>query len=70
MPQQIKLTIPTMKCKGCVAAVEKALKQETAVLGVMIDLASKQADINTELSAASLISSLQLAGFAASEITV
>ena len=69
MSKKIKLLIPTIKCAGCVSSVEKALKDESGVLSVQVDLESKSAVVDAEISTADVISKIKTAGYDATEIT-
>ncbi len=69
MSHELKLSIPGMKCNGCVSAIEKALATETGIEQLTISLENKVAHINTKIPANELIDKLKSAGFEASEIT-
>jgi copper chaperone CopZ len=43
--EQVKLSIPTMKCGGCASTVEEALKKVPGILQVSVDLGSKSAEV-------------------------
>ncbi len=68
MSQQIVLSIPGMKCGGCVANVEKALNAESGVSGVNVDLDSKTARLQSELPVARLVEVIKAAGYDAEPI--
>ena len=68
MKQTIRLAIPGIKCSGCVAAIEKALGDETGVIKSEVDLESKTATIESSVSLAVLIDTIKAAGFEATEL--
>jgi copper chaperone CopZ len=63
MKQNIRLAIPGIKCKGCVAAIEKALGNEIGVDKVEVNLESKTALVESNNSPAVLIEAIREAGF-------
>ena len=72
MSKEIRLSIPTMKCNGCVAAIEMAIQEavsaEIGVDRVKVDLETKVAWVETVVAASVLIDALKLAGFDATEL--
>ena len=66
MKQTIRLSIPGMKCNGCVAAIEEALEKLFGVHEVTVDLATKAAVLVTTLPPSKVIDTVKSAGFAAS----
>jgi len=68
MSNIIKLSIPGMKCAGCVSAIEKALGKEVGVVKSEVDLESKSAMVESDTSLAALVSVIKAAGFEANEL--
>ena len=72
MSKEIRLSIPTMKCNGCVAAIEKAIQAavsyEIGIDRVKVDLETKTASVEAEVLASVLIDVLESAGFDATEV--
>ena len=68
MSNTIKLSIPGMKCNGCVSAVEKALGDQAGVIKSEVDLASKSALIESDASLVALVDAIKAAGFDATEL--
>ena len=72
MSKQIRLSIPAMKCNGCVTAIEKAIQEATSdaigVASAKVDLQTKTASVETDVAALVLIDALKSAGFAATEV--
>ena len=66
MNNTIRLSIPAMKCNGCVAAIEKALADEKSVTEAVVDLASKSAVLTSTVSADVVLGVIKAAGFDAS----
>ncbi len=66
MNQEIKLSIPTMKCSGCTSAVVKAL-EESGVTDVKMDLERKSASFRTHVPVNLLIDTIKAVGFDATE---
>jgi len=62
-----KLSIPTMKCDGCVATVESTLQSLNNVSSVTVDLGSKlvTVEFNGEVDINTLIATVTDAGFPA-----
>ena len=69
MNKVIRLSIPAMKCNGCVTTIEKALNSETGVNKVTVDLETKSASVETDVTLDVLVSTLKSAGFDATEIS-
>jgi copper chaperone len=67
MKQIIRLAIPGIKCNGCVAAIEKALGDEAGVIKSEVDLQTKTARIESNVSLAVLVDAIKAAGFDATE---
>ena len=67
MSKQIKLSIPGMKCGGCVSAIEKALDAEAGVINSKVDLSTKSALVESTLSEEVLSDTIKAAGFEVAE---
>lgn len=61
----IELTVEKMKCGGCSANVERAVKAQDPSATVQIDLAQKLVQVESTLPAASLIKTISEAGYPA-----
>jgi copper chaperone CopZ len=74
MSKEIRLSIPAMKCDGCVTSVRKAIQDATSdeigVARVIVDLETKTASVETDIAAPVLIDALKSAGFDATEVAV
>ncbi|MFV2032940.1 MAG: heavy-metal-associated domain-containing protein [Gammaproteobacteria bacterium] len=68
MSNVIHLSIPGMKCGGCVTAIEKALDNESDVIQASVDLEKKRARVETSATPAVLIDAIKTAGFDATEL--
>ena len=68
MSDTVKLSIPGMKCNGCVSAIEKALGDQAGVIKSEVDLASKSASIEYDNSLVVLLDAIKVAGFDATEL--
>jgi len=68
MNQIIRLAIPGIKCNGCVSAIENALGGETGVIKSEVDLETKTAMVESNVSSAVLIDTIKVAGFEATEL--
>ncbi len=68
MSKIFNLSIPGMKCAGCVSAIEKALGNEAGVIKSEVDLESKSAMVESDTSLAALISAIKAAGFEANQM--
>ena len=60
------LTIGGMKCSGCVASVETALKTVNGVESVEVSLEAHHATVNGDVDMAQLIAAVKDAGYEAS----
>jgi len=67
MRSETILSIPAMKCGGCVDAIEKVLKDAGAE-NAKADLESKTVSFETEMPVATLISTIKTIGFDATEV--
>ncbi|MDP3189222.1 heavy-metal-associated domain-containing protein [Limnobacter sp.] len=61
----IELTVEKMKCGGCSANVERAVKAQDPTAQVQIDLALKLVQVESALPAASLAKIISDAGYPA-----
>ena len=61
----IELTVEKMKCGGCAANVERAVKAQDPTAQVQIDLALKLVQVESALPAASLAKIISDAGYPA-----
>jgi len=68
MSKKFKLSIPGMKCAGCVSAIEKALGNEVGVIKSEVDLERKRAMVESDGSLVALVSAIKAAGFEANEL--
>ena len=64
----IVLSVPGMKCGGCVSNVENALKNLAGVNQVEVALASKTAKIDADVPVSDLIAAVHVAGYDAVQI--
>ena len=69
MSNTIRLSIPGMKCGGCVTAIEKALADEAGVIKSEVDLATKTALVESDVELTVLSDAIKAAGFEATELT-
>jgi copper chaperone CopZ len=70
MSKVIQLSIPGMKCGGCVTAIEKALDNEAGVTRSEVNLETRSASVETDISLSVLIDAIKAVGFDATEIAV
>jgi copper chaperone CopZ len=68
MSNEVRLSIPGMKCNGCVTAIEKALNLDIGVTTAKVDLDSKTAVVESDSDLSVLLGALKAAGFDAQEI--
>jgi copper chaperone len=61
----IELTVEKMKCGGCAANVERAVKAQDVAATVQIDLAQKLVQIQSNLPAATWAKTISDAGYPA-----
>jgi Cu+-exporting ATPase len=64
----LRLAIDGMRCAGCVASVENALRGVPGVAEVNVNFAGRTADVRGNAKASTLISAVEKAGYRASEI--
>ena len=69
MSSTIRLSIPGMKCGGCVSAIEKALGEQAGVISSQVDLETKTALVESDVAVRELNEAIKSAGFDATEIT-
>jgi len=67
MRELIQLSVPGMKCGGCVSSIEAALNNEVGVTYVDISLETKTVSVKSNLPASTLIGALKVAGYEATE---
>ena len=65
---KIVLSIPGMKCGGCVSNVENALKSQAGVNRFEVALESKTAKIDADTPVSALIAAIQAVGYDAEQI--
>lgn len=63
MSSTIKIHIPDMQCAGCVSNIEKALQALSEVESVELSLTDKTAVVISSLSADTIRSAIQDAGY-------
>lgn len=61
----LSVTIAAMKCGGCAAGVEKAIKGIDPDATVTVDLATKRVDIDSQANSDTIVGALDAAGFKA-----
>lgn len=61
----LTMIIEKMKCGGCAANVEKAIKGVDANARVSVDLDTKRVDVDTQADSQAIITALDTAGFTA-----
>lgn len=59
----MKFTVENMKCGGCTAAVQAKLEALTGVEQVVVDLATKTAEVQGDVDAELVIETLTEAGY-------
>lgn len=68
MSNETRLSVPTMKCSGCVDTIEKALN-DAGVVRVIADLESKTVLVEADIPVSALIGTIKTSGFDATEIS-
>jgi copper chaperone CopZ len=68
MNQVIRLAIPDIKCNGCVEAIEKAFDNQSGVIKAEVDLQTRTATVESNVSLAVLVDAIKASGFDATEL--
>jgi copper chaperone CopZ len=68
MSNETRLSVPAMKCGGCVDTIEKALN-DAGVVRAKADLESKTVVVEADIPVSALISTIKTSGFDATEIS-
>ena len=61
----IALTIPKIRCRGCVASVEKAIHSVDASAQITVDLEARRVEVTTSADRQTLLTALDAAGYPA-----
>ncbi|MBB4797779.1 copper chaperone CopZ [Brevundimonas bullata] len=61
----IALTIPKIRCGGCVASVEKAIHSIDASAQVIADIEARRVEVTTDADRQTLLTALDAAGYPA-----
>jgi copper chaperone len=61
----IALTIPRIRCEGCVASVEKAIHSVDAAAAIKADIETRRVEVTTEADRQALLNALDAAGYPA-----
>ena len=61
----ITLTIPKIRCGGCVASVEKAIHSVDASAQVIADIEARRVEVTTDADSQTLLTALDAAGYPA-----
>ena len=69
MTVSLQLSIPGMKCLGCVKSISQELLEQEDIISFELNLPLKQAILKTKLSLDKVISILDIAGYQACELT-
>ncbi|MFE9083411.1 heavy-metal-associated domain-containing protein [Brevundimonas sp. NPDC003935] len=64
----IVLTIPKIRCEGCVASVEKAIHSVDASAGIKADIDARRVEVTTEADRQVLLTALASAGYPAEAV--
>jgi len=67
-PTHVRLAIEGMRCAGCVATVEKALRGVPGVVEASVNFADHTAEVNGQAEVAVLAAAVAAAGYQASEV--
>lgn len=59
----LTVTIAKMKCGGCAASVEKAVKSVDAQATVAVDLPTKRVDITSSADHQTIVAAIEAAGY-------
>ena len=65
MSKQLVFEVNGMKCAGCVAKAQEALKSVPGVVNAEVDLAGKSALVTGDVDPATVIAALQKVGYPA-----
>lgn len=69
MALSLQLSIPGMKCQGCVKSIGQVLSEQSDIISFELNLPLKQAIMETNLSLDNVISILDIAGYQACKPT-
>jgi len=61
----IALTIPKIRCGGCVASVEKAIQAVDASAQITADIEARRVEVTTSADRQTLLTALDAAGYPA-----
>ena len=61
----IALTIPKIRCGGCVASVEKAIQSVDASAQINVDIEARRVEVTTSADRQALLTALDAAGYPA-----
>jgi copper chaperone len=61
----ISLSIPKIRCGGCVASVEKAIHSVDASAQITADIEARRVDVTTDADSQTLLTALADAGYPA-----
>ncbi|MFK0298488.1 heavy-metal-associated domain-containing protein [Brevundimonas sp. NPDC090276] len=61
----IALTIPKIRCGGCVASVEKAIHSVDASAQIVADIETRRVEVTTQADRQALVTALDAAGYPA-----
>ena len=61
----IALTIPKIRCGGCVASVEKAIQSVDASALITADIEARRVEVTTQADRQALVTALDAAGYPA-----
>ena len=59
------LTIPKIRCGGCVASVEKAIHSVDASAQIVTDIEARRVEVTTQADRQTLLTALDAAGYPA-----
>ncbi len=68
MSKQLHLSIPGMKCGGCVNAIEGALDAQAGIISYKVDLDTKTAEVEADVDFGVVSEAIRAAGFEATEV--
>ncbi|MGI9389311.1 MAG: heavy metal translocating P-type ATPase [Boseongicola sp.] len=64
----LTLSVPELRCAGCISTVERTLRALPGVVGARVNLTRKQVQIDGTIDPHDAVSALQVAGYAAREL--